>query len=154
MPLPWHHGAVKKAATSKKPAAPPKKKKVSPAKPGPRADFGSPIDGFFAKQQPELRPILVELRRMVEKTAPEATSSIKWGMPFFEIDGKTLCALAAFKAHANLILPGRAETYADPDGLLEGEGKTGCHLKLRASDPLPRKAISGWLRVAAQRLRS
>jgi hypothetical protein len=147
-----------RTAARKKPAGPAKPRsttKKGPArKPGPRPDLGSPIDGFFARQQPELRPILIELRRMVEEAAPEALSSIKWGMPFFQIGGQTMVALAGFKSHVNLILAGPPGTYADPDGRLEGEGKTGRHLKLRAKDRLPREAIRGWLRIAAQRLRS
>ena len=131
----------------------PKKKPAAAKKPGPRADLGAPVDGFFARQPAHLRAILDELRKLVEEAAPEATSSLKWGMPFYELDGETLCALAGFKAHVNLILPGPPGTLADPDGLLEGDGKTGRHLKLRALDELPRPAVRGWLRTAAARAR-
>ncbi len=113
--------------------------------PARRADYGAPIDAFFAKQPPQLRPILVELRKMIEAAAPDATASLKWGMPFFTLNGRTLCALAGFKSHANLILPGAPGTLADPDGLLEGEGKTGQHIKLRSIDELPRAAVKRWL---------
>jgi hypothetical protein len=153
----------KTAATKKKTApaakAPPARKKKAPAKkPAPkmyakRADLGAPIDGFFAKQPPALRPILEELRAMVGETAPEATSQIKWGMPFYSIGDEMMCALAGFKAHVNLILPGPPGTYPDPDARLEGDGKTGKHLKLRALDDLPRAAVRDWLRVAADRAR-
>ena len=118
-----------------------------------RADLGAPIGGFFAKQPAHLRPILAELRRLVDEAAPDATSSLKWGMPFYEIGGNTYCALAGFKAHVNLILPGAPGTYADPDGLLAGEGKTGQHLKLRSLAELPRGKVRGWLRTAAARAR-
>ena len=84
---------------------------------------------------------------------PDARSSLKWGMPFYEIGGNTYCALAGFKAHVNLILPGGPGTYADPDRILEGEGKTGQHLKLRSLDELPRNTVRGWLRTAAARAR-
>ncbi len=46
-----------------------------------RADFGAPVDPFFAKQPPHLRAVLGALRKLVEEAAPEATGSIKWGMP-------------------------------------------------------------------------
>ena len=128
--------------------------KDTPRKPGPRADLGAPVDGFFARQAPALRPILDELRKLVGETAPEAESSLKWGMPFYSIRGNVLCALAAFKAHVNLILPGPPGTYADPDERLEGGGKTGKHLKLRSLDELPRASVRGWLRTAAARARS
>src|SRR5215471_10523050 len=148
----WHHAAVKKATPSTKPKKKPlvAKKQPAPAKKmGPRADLGAPVDGFFGKQPSALRPILDELRKMIDQAAPEAKSSIKWGMPFYEIGGHTLCALAGFKAHVNLILPGPPCTYADPEGILEGEGKTGRHLKVRSLGELPRAAVRGWLATAA-----
>jgi len=124
-------------------------KKAVAKKPGPRADYGAPVEGFFAKQPPQLRPILEALRELVDEAAPDAVSSLKWGMPFYELGGVTVCALAGFKAHVNLILSGPPGTFADPDGLLEGDGKTGRHLKLRSLDDLPRDAARRWLRTAA-----
>ncbi len=94
------------------------------------------------------------LRELVEEAAPEATASLKWGMPFFEVGGAMMCALTAHKAHVNLVLPGPPGTYADPGGRLEGGGKTGKHLTLRSLDELPREAVRGWLRVAAGRVRA
>lgn len=143
--------AATKKAAPKKPAA--KKMAASPKRPGKRADLGAPVDGFFAKQPAHLRPILDELRDLVGEIAPDASSSIKWGMPFYMVGGNTLCALASFKSHVNLILPGPPGTFADPGGFLEGDGKTGKHLKVRALDALPRDAVRKWLRVAADRAR-
>jgi hypothetical protein len=148
----------KKATMASKPAAarraPPPKARAASAQPPPRADLGAPIDGFFSKQPPHIRPILDELRKLVEAIAPDATSSIKWGMPFYTIGGATMCALGAHKAHVNLILSGPPGTYADPGGLLAPEGKTGRHLKLTTLDELPRGAVRGWLRTAAERARA
>ncbi len=81
---------------------------------------------------------------------PDATASIKWGMPHYVIGRGTACALAAFKSHVNLILAGPPASFADPDGLLEGGGKTGRHLKLRSIDDLPRDEVCDWLQTAAQ----
>jgi hypothetical protein len=116
-----------------------------------RADYGAPIDGFFAKQPPQLRAILDELRALIAAAAPDAGATLKWGMPFYTRGDEMMCAVAAFKSHVNLILPGPPGTYADPDGRLEGDGKTGKHLKLRTVDELPRATVRGWLRTAAAR---
>jgi len=169
---PWHHGGVKtparpRQATAKKPAvvkspakkaaaagkAAPKKSAAKPG-PGPRADLGLPIESFFAKRSGPLRQILDELRAMIDAEVPDASSSIKWGMPFYTLAGKPVCALAAFKAHVNLILAGPDGTFADPDGLLEGDGKTGRHLKLRAPEEIPRAAVRGWLKAARAKARA
>jgi len=137
-------------ATAKNKSAATKKKPAAPTKFGPRADFGKPVDGFFTKQPPHLRAILDELRKLVHEAAPDATAALKWGMPFYTVGGKDMmCALAGFKAHVNLILSGPPDTFADPDGILEGGGKTGRHLKLRSLDELPCARVRGWLRAAA-----
>jgi hypothetical protein len=128
--------------------------KVTAKKPAPRADLGAPVDGFFARQPANLRPIVDELRTMIEKALPDADSSIKWGMPFYMIKGHMACAVGAHRSHINLILPGPPGTYPDPQGLLVGEGKTGKHLKLKTLAALPRDAVRGWLRVAAERARA
>lgn len=122
---------------------------AAPRKPVPRADFGAPIDGFFARQPPHLRAILEELRSLVEAVVPDARSAIKWGMPWFSVGDALMCALGAHKAHVNLILAGPPGTYADPDGRLSGESKLGRHLKLTSVDELPRAAVRRWLRTAA-----
>ena len=152
-----------KPAATKKPASKPGTSaatKTPASKPGtsaakkpamkPRADFGKPIDGFFAKQPPPLRAIATELRTIIEATVPTAASSIKWGMPFFSVDGKMVCAIGAHKAHVNLILAGPPNAFADPKGRLTGEAKGGRHLKLTSVAELPRKEVQGWVRTAAK----
>jgi hypothetical protein len=158
----WHDAVPTMPSSPKKPISPKKPpakkvarptsvgKKSAAKKPAARADFGAPIDGFFAKQPAHLRAILEELRRQIERAAPDADSSIKWGMPFFSVNGNMMCALGGHKSHVNLILSGPPNAYPDPDGRLTGEGKTGRHLKLTSLDDLPESAVRGWLRTAAQ----
>ena len=125
-------------------------KRVVPA----RSDYGAPVEGFFARQPPALRPIVEGLHALILKAAPDATASLKWGMPFYEVKGGMMCAIGAHKAHVNLILSGPPGTYADPEQRLEGEGKTGRHLKIRSVDELPRQEVIGWLRRAAELART
>lgn len=121
---------------------------------GSRVDLGAPVDGFFARQPAPLQPIVEELRRLIARAAPAAEASLKWGMPFYALDGVMLCAIGAHRSHVNLILPGPPGTYADPEGRLTGEGKTGRHLKLTTLSDLPRAAVQGWLRTAVTLARS
>jgi hypothetical protein len=146
----------KKAATGKRTKAVAKKAPATerPKKYGKRADLGAPIDGFFSKQPPALRAILEVLRKLVEKAVPDAEASLKWGMPFYTVDGGMMCALGAHKSHVNLILAGPPGAFADPEGKLTGEGKTGRHLKLTTVDEIPLKAVEQWIRTAAKHARS
>ena len=137
--------AASKASVGKKPLAP---KPAATKKMGPRADFGAPIDTFFAKQPASTRPIADALRELIEAAVPKATASLKWGMPVYELNGKMVCAIGGHKAHVNLLLSGPPGSFADPKGLLIGEGKTGKHLTLTAVAQLPRAQVRAWLKVA------
>jgi hypothetical protein len=150
--------AAKAAPAPAAKAAPAPVAKAAPAAPppklAPRADFGQPVDGFFKKQPPHIRPITDALRALVEEAAPDATSSIKWGMPFYNIGEGMMCAIGAHKSHVNLILSGPPGTFEDPDNRLAGDGKTGRHLKVSRVDELPREDVQRWLRTAADRARA
>jgi hypothetical protein len=144
--------ARKPAATAARPAGtkPATTTAAVARKPAPRADFGAPIDGFFARQPPPLRAILEQLRSLVEAAAPDAVAALKWGMPVYTIDGTILCALGGHKSHVNLILSGPPDAFADPDRRLTGEARTGRHLKLTAADAIPRQVVRAWLATAAK----
>jgi len=141
--------AKKTGKKAGKKAAPAKPGKKFAARPGPRADLGAPVDGFFLKQPPALRAILDQLRQLVEQEVPRAESAIKWGNPFYSLDGTMMCALSAHKSHVNLILSGPPGSFDDPDGRLTGEGKTGRHLKLTSAEQIPHDQVRRWLRKAA-----
>jgi hypothetical protein len=156
----WHSAGVATKsksgkASKRKPKKQPvkaraaKKRAATAMKHGPRADFGAPIAGFFQKQPAPLRPVLESLRKLIERAAPDAESSITWGMPFYTIGGAMFCALGGHKSHVNLILSGPPGTFDDPEKRLTGAGKTGRHLKLRSVDEIPTKAVQEWLRTAA-----
>ncbi len=115
----------------------------------PRADFGAPIDDFLVKQPPELRVILDALRALIDEAAPHAHASLKWGQPFYALNGAMMCALGAHQAHVNLILVGAPDAFVDPEGRLSGSGSGSRHLKLTSMDDFPRERIRQWLAVSA-----
>ncbi len=88
---------------------------------------------------------------MIEAAAPMAKSSLKWGMPFFMIGDAMMCALGGHRVHVNLILPGPPGTYADPNGLLQSDGKSGRRLQLVRGASVPRAQVRRWLRTAVAR---
>ncbi len=141
-----------RAAPARKPARAPAPS-AAPRRPASRADFGAHIDGFFARQPPGHRAILEALRALVDEAAPDAASSLKWGMPVYTLGGKMFCALGSHKAHVNLVMAGPPSAFADPDGRLAGQGD-GRHLRLTALEELPRDQVRGWLRVAVEAARA
>jgi hypothetical protein len=60
------------------------------------------VSAYIDKAQDFARPILSHLRTLVHTRFPQATEAIKWSMPFFELDGRALAMMAAFKAHAGI----------------------------------------------------
>jgi uncharacterized protein YdeI (YjbR/CyaY-like superfamily) len=58
------------------------------------------VDAYIAGQAEFARPILTHLRALVHRACPDAGEAIKWSMPFFTIEGRNLCNMAGFRAHA------------------------------------------------------
>lgn len=57
------------------------------------------IDAAIAKAGDFARPILTELRAALHEAEPGLTETVKWGRPFFELEGRPIAFMAAFKAH-------------------------------------------------------
>lgn len=137
--------AARKSATAVKRAAPPTKvaPKIMPA----RSDFGAATESYFAGQPPEKRVLLETLRGLVLKGVPDATATIKWGVPFYERNDKSVCAIAAFKEHVGLTFFAPPSVLADPHGKLEGGGKTMRMLKVRSAKDIDAASIQRWLKA-------
>ncbi len=58
------------------------------------------VDQYIAKAPPFAQPLLAEVRKRIHKACPDATETIKWNVPFYELSGKLLASMAAFKKHA------------------------------------------------------
>ena len=66
------------------------------------------IDEYIAGFQEDIKAILQEIRTLIQKTAPEATEKISYGMPTFYLNGN-LVHFAAYKNHIGF--------YPTPSGL-------------------------------------
>mgnify|MGYP002783632026 FL=1 len=87
------------------------------------------IDAYIERAQPFAQPILNQVRAAVHSAVPEAAETVKWGMPFFTVNGRDVAMMAAFKAHAGVgIFDGSAM------GGGEAMGNVG---KLASIDDLP-----------------
>ncbi len=106
------------------------------------------VDGYFTQQPTDKRVLLEKLRALVVKGVPDATVSIKWGVPVYQRNGRNMCALAAFKDHVALNFFVAPNVLADPGKKLEG-GKTNRMLKVRSAADIDAATISRWVKAAA-----
>lgn len=56
------------------------------------------VDAYIAKSPDYAKPILIHIRELVHRAAPEVNEVMKWGFPFFDYKGP-VCQMAAFKKH-------------------------------------------------------
>jgi uncharacterized protein YdeI (YjbR/CyaY-like superfamily) len=109
------------------------------------------IDAYIAKSADFAKPILIHLRSLVHKARPDATETIKWGMPFFENNGSILCNMAAFKQHCSFGL-WNAPLLKDPEDILQIKEKNamGHFDRITSLKDLPSdKVILAYLKEAA-----
>ena len=108
------------------------------------------VDAYIAKSAPFARPIQKRLRAAVHEACPEAEETIKWGMPFFVTDGKILCYMAAFKAHAGFGFWLRGKTAVLGEAPAKAQKAMGQLGRITSLDDLPpAKTLHAWIRKAA-----
>ena len=122
-------------------------KKSEPTMAAKRKDLGAPVGSYYAQQPPEKRALLEKLRALVEKGVPGADASIKWGVPFYQKDGKNVCSIAAFKEHVGINFFASPDVLVDPGKKLEGGGKTMRMLKVRRAEDIDSASILRWLKA-------
>ncbi len=128
--------------------SPEKSKTTRLKKRRPKSKTPSTVDEYVDAQTGEVLEILVALRALMRSTLPRAEERLKWGVPaYFRQEGSPFCYLYAGRDHANLGFVHGAR-LADPKGLLEGQGERGRHIKLFASEKIPKTAIRSLLRAA------
>src|SRR4030088_3583224 len=98
-------------------------KNTAPKKTAPKKAAGPSVEGYFAQQPADKRALLEKLRALVLKGVPDAKSTIKWGVPFYQRNGSNVCALAVFKDYVVINVPAPPEVLVDPKKKLEGGGK-------------------------------
>ena len=107
------------------------------------------IDEYIAGLGGDWRSETVaRLREIVERAAPEATSTIKWAQPVWDTNGP----FAYIKAFMNSVNIGfwRGTQLDDPGRILDGEGERMKHLTLREGDPIPADELAGFVRQAVE----
>ena len=78
-----------------------------------RPTVGS-IDEYIAEFPAETQEGLKELRALIRAAAPDATETISYAMPTFDLNGKHMVHLAGFAHHAGLYpMPSGIEAFKD-----------------------------------------
>ena len=102
---------------------------------------------YIAEQPPDKAALLEKLRALVNKGVPGADVSIKWGVPFYQLNGKNICALASFKDHVGINFFAPPSALVDPAKKLEGSGKSNRMLKVRSAGDIDSASILRWLKA-------
>jgi len=74
------------------------------------------VSEYIAKAPPLARKALKQLRAAIRAAVPGITERISYGMPTFELDGRYLLYMAAFKAHVSV--------YPVTAGMVAKHGRT------------------------------
>jgi hypothetical protein len=140
---------AKKAAVKKAPAKKAAVKKAvrarsAPAASGPRRTVESFVAGL-----PDWRGETISaLRRLLREAVPDATESIKWGQPVYELHGP-FAYINAFKSHVNFGFWRGAE-LTDPKSLLKGTGNRMRHVELRSPADIDAATLQALVRTAVE----
>ncbi|QOY91110.1 DUF1801 domain-containing protein [Paludibaculum fermentans] len=108
----------------------------SSAKPG-------SVEQWVARLSPEQQAIFAEVRDTVAQQAPAAAVLIKWGHPIWDSGGPFIL----FKPATHHVTLGfwHGTALPDPEGLLEGEGGSVRHIKLRVPGDLRKFPVDQWI---------
>lgn len=71
----------------------------------------SSIEEHIASFSPQRQAILEEIRETIHHTCPKATETIKYGIPTFQLNGKSLVHFAGYEGHIGF--------YPSPNGMEE-----------------------------------
>jgi len=96
------------------------------------------IDEYIAEFPPETRKVLEEMRALIRESAPEATETISYAIPTFDLNGH-LVHFAGYAKHIGFYPTGKgAAAFKDELAAYKG-GKGSVQFPL--GEPLPRDLI-------------
>jgi uncharacterized protein YdhG (YjbR/CyaY superfamily) len=99
----------------------------------------SSIDEYIAEFPPETQKVLEELRELIHATAPEATETISYAIPTFDLNGKHLVHFAGYARHIGFYPTGSGAEAFKEDLKPYKSGKGSVQFPL--GQPLPRDLI-------------
>ncbi len=105
----------------------------------------SDVDDYVSNVDHRLRPQFQKLRSLIKKALPDAVESVKWGVPYYSLNGVGVASLGDYNAHVNLYFMQGAKLSSE---LLEGTGKGMRHISVKSLDDIKQKEFTKLLIVA------
>jgi uncharacterized protein YdhG (YjbR/CyaY superfamily) len=101
----------------------------------PERSTATTIDEYIAGFPAETRLVLEQLRELVRRIAPDATETISYAIPTFDLGGKHLVHFAGYERHVGLYpAPSGIEAFAEELAAYKaGKGS----VRFRLGEPLP-----------------
>ncbi len=87
------------------------------------------VDDHIAQAPPQARAALEELRALIRAIAPDATETISYGIPTFDLAGAHLVHFAGYARHIGF--------YPGPDGIAAFEGELEPYKRAKGSVQFP-----------------
>jgi hypothetical protein len=88
----------------------------------------SDVDDYTSKVDPRLREQFAKLRLIIKKALPGSCESVKWGIPYYSLNGVGVASIAEYSQHVNLYFLQGAKLSSD---LLEGTGRGMRHITVK-----------------------
>ncbi len=107
-------------------------------------NYNKNITEYINNATEEQIETLENLRKLIHETVDNVSEEIKWKMPVFS-KGKDFAYLRFSKKHITLGFY-NIDKIKDPDNLLEGEGNTLKHIKIKKKSEIKPKIVSQWLK--------
>ena len=107
-------------------------------------NYNKKVTEYIYKATEEQIVILDMLRKLIHETIAGVSEEIKWGFPVFA-HLKDFAYLRFSKKHITLGFY-NVDKIHDPNNLLEGEGSTLKHIKIKSAEDLKEEIISEWLK--------
>lgn len=100
---------------------------------------GAAIDEYIARFPSATQRLLRQMRALIRDAAPEATETISYGIPTFDLRGKHLVHFAGYTRHVGLY-PGPSGIEAFADELAPYKSAKGS-VRFPLAEPLPMDLI-------------
>ncbi|HEX2837039.1 MAG TPA: DUF1801 domain-containing protein [Phycisphaerales bacterium] len=114
---------------------------------GTRADLGAPVEVALSRMPEPIRSIAWAVDGAIRRLSKKVDAKVSWGHASYVVDGHDLFAIGECKDRVNLYV-GNGTSVPDPDGVLEGIGKTMRHVKVRSVEQAESRQVSAILKAS------